>query len=182
MLIHFCVSFFFDKFIIGCNVDYLYGSDICEIYLFGDFLWFEEHKQKLAKYKGVVFTSSPARYNTKIKWLWTMMRESTGVYDDRLGWNFNTGASAINLAALLGAKRVYLLGFDMKLTNGMNNWHRNTLSIPDADVFEKFISGFKFLKASMDKKYPDIEVINITDDSGLNLYPKVGLKEFWKGQ
>jgi hypothetical protein len=176
---HFDWSLLLNKCTIGCNDAYKYGVDISKICFFGDFLWFEEFKHDLTKYKGTVFTNAPALYNTKINWLWTMQRESSGVHTDSLGWNFNTGACAVNLAVLLGAKRIYLLGFDMKLINGQNNWHPNELAKPNPDVFEKFIEGFKALKIDMDKKHPEIEVINITDDSDLNLYPKIGVKEFW---
>lgn len=179
---HFDWSLLLDKCTIGCNDAYSHGVDICKICFFGDSIWFDDHKENLAKYKGTVFTNAPALYSTRIKWLWTMMRGSSGIHSESLGWNFNSGACSVNLAVLLGAKRVYLLGFDMKLTNGQNNWHPNNLSKPDPDIFEKFIEGFELLKISMDKQYPNIEVINITDDSDLNIYPKIELNDFWEGR
>ncbi len=172
----------YDRCTIGCNDAYRHGVDITKICLFGDTAWLDHHKKDLSEYKGAVFTNAPALYKTKLKWLWTMPRESSGIHLKSLGWNFNTGACAINLAVLLGAIRIYLLGFDMHLTHGQSNWHRNELAKPDESIFmEQFLPGFIAVKKDMDKKYPEIEVFNITDNSSLDLYPKIGVKEFWEG-
>lgn len=168
-----------NKCTIGCNDAYKHGVDISKVCFFGDTNWFDIHKKNLANYKGAVFTNAPDLYKTKLKWLWVMQREPSGIHTESLGWNYNTGACAINFAILLGAKRIFLLGFDMHLTKGQNNWHANQLAKPDPDIFSKFIEGFKKLKADLKNKYPEVEVINVTDNSSLDLFPKIGLDEFW---
>ncbi len=179
---HFNWSLLHNKCTIGCNDAFKHGVKVSKICFFGDSRWLDIFKEDLAKYKGVVFTNSPALYKTKLDWLWVMQRESSGIHSKSLGWNFSTGACAINLAILLGAKRIYLLGFDMHLINGQNNWHPNLLTRPDSDIFSKFIEGFGLLKKDLQKKYPQIEVINVTDNSSLNLFPKIGVEEFWEGR
>lgn len=165
---------------IGCNDAYKHGKDVCKICIFGDMKWFETHQRELKNFKGTVFTNINRLLHTKLPWLWTMQRDAMGLYKESLAWNFSTGASAINLALILGAKRVYLLGFDMQLTNGKNNWHENRLDKPPDDiVFNKFREGFIKLKTAMPKVFPGTEIINITDNSGLDLFPKIGVKEFW---
>lgn len=162
---------------IGCNDAYLHGTDIC---IFGDKRWFTLHQKPLAKYEGIVITNCPQVQKSRLPWLWCMRRETKGLHNGSLGWNNNTGASAVNLAVILGAAKIHLLGFDMKLsTSGKANWHANTLMKPNADVFKGFLEGFKCVAKNMEKKYPEVEVVNVTDDSDLNEFPKIGVKEFW---
>jgi len=168
-----------DERTIGCNDAYLHGSDICKICLFGDSKWFKLHRDRLAEYKGVIFTNVGRLYNIELDWVWSMKRMATGIHSDALGWNFNTGASAINLAVLLGASKIYLLGFDMHLTDGKNNWHENPLDKPNSDIFTNFNNGFKCVAKDMKAKFPDVKIVNVTDKSSLHLFPKKGVKEFW---
>jgi len=178
---HFDFSLLHNKCTVGCNDAYKHGVITSKVCIFGDTRWFNTHKDELDKYGGPVFTSTPALSKSRIPWLWTLPRKTVGCHKDALGWNFNTGACATNLAVLLGAKKVYLLGFDMQLIEGESNWHHNSLNKPDADIYPKFIEGFVALKKDMDKMCPEVEVINITDDSALDLYPKIGVTDFWKG-
>ncbi len=179
---HFDWSLLHNKCTIGCNDAFKFGVKVSKVCIFGDNSgWLDLHREELAKYKGTVFTNAPSLYKTKLKWLWVMQREPSGIHTESLGWNYNTGACAINLAVLLGAKRIFLLGFDMQLINGRSNWHTDNITKPDATIYEeKFIPGFKALKKDMDAKYPEIEIVNITDNSSLNLFPKIGVEEFWK--
>jgi len=176
-----------DKRTIGCNDAYMLGEEVCKLCVFGDSRWFDAHKDKVGLYKGVLFTNAKRYRNTNIKmpsgkWLWTTPRISQGLGVDRLAWNRNTGAVAVNLALILGAKRVILLGFDMHLSkDGRPNWHKNKLlSQPDAKVYKRFIQGFVKLNEAMAETFPNAEIINVTDDSGLNVFCKIGCEEFWK--
>jgi len=170
-----------NKNTIGCNDAYKHGIDICKICIFGDIKWFELHRRDLVHYKGAVFTNANKLYKSKFPWLWVMQREASGIHKNSLGWNYNTGASAVNLAVLLGAKQIFLLGFDMHLgKNGRNNWHDNKLNKPSIEVFPKFLQGFQHIANDLKSKYSDVSISNITDDSDLNLFPKIGVKEFWK--
>ena len=172
-----------DIFTIGCNDAYLRGPDICNICLFGDLKWWREHQRGLESFresgKGAVFTSCPQLYKKeKTSWLWLMNRNGRGLQRDALGWNKNTGAGAVNLALLLGAKRVFLLGFDMHLTGGRSNWHDNNLDKPNEAVYPRFLKGFERMQKDMGK-FLGSEIFNITDDSSLDIFPKIGVNEFW---
>ena len=172
-----------DESTIGCKDSFMHGHRICKICIFGDVKWFESFKQKLLHYKGTVFTNSLQLQKTRLSWLWTIPRKFLGLHKDALGWNTNTGAVAINLALLLGAKRIFLLGFDMHLSkDGRSNWHRNKLNKPDKTIYTKFLKGFVRLVADLKEKFPNVEIVNVTDDSALNLFPKIGIDKFWKGR
>lgn len=167
---------------IGCNAAFLLGEEICKICVFGDSKWFEKFKPELQKFKNAVFTNHPSLLKSKIGWLWTMERKTRGLHTDALGWNGNTGAVAINLGLILGAKRIYLLGFDMKLSkDGKSNWHDRSMDKPNGQVYRRFIADFYYVAVDLLKKFPGREIINVTDDSGLDMFPKVGTKEFWEG-
>jgi hypothetical protein len=171
---------------IGCNNAFQLGPEVCKICIFGDIKWFKKFEKELVGYAseekgGIVFTNSPHLQHTKVPWIWTMPRKSRGLYVDALGWNNNTGASAINLALLLGAKRIFLLGFDMHLSvEGQVNWHPNNLDKPSEKVFAKHLEGFIKVAADLKRDFPGREVINITKDSSLAVFQKVDIDLFWK--
>ena len=175
-----------DVFTIGCNDAYLRGPDICNVCFFGDKKWWKKHQHRLETYrasgKGVVFTHCPQLQKDKTSWLWMMSRESRGLHHNALAWNKNTGAGAVNLALLLGARRVFLLGFDMHLTGGRSNWHDNTLDTPNEKLYPKFIKGWERLAKDLSIKFPGCEIFNITDNSSLDLFPKIGVDEFWSNR
>ena len=169
-----------DKRVIGCNAAYTLGAIVCDFVCFGDYGWFLLHKEKLASYKSIIITNAPfsekETRNTNVR---VCRREDGYVRDkrDELGWFMNTGSTAIELAAKMGAKRIYLLGFDMKLTNGENNWYENIKDKPKKEVFPKFLRWFPRFKNQFEKLFPDVEVINANLDSGLDIYPKIDWKE-----
>jgi len=167
---------------IGCNDAFRLGKDICKLCFFGDLKWFRAHQKELITYEGIVFTSVPQlQHNGQNEWLWFIKRESRGLHLDALGWNYNTGASAINLALLLGAKRIFLLGFDMHLSEeNESNWHKNYLDKPNRAIFTKFIRGFQRIALDLEKKFPGREITNVTKDSSLNMFQKVDSDVFWK--
>lgn len=109
----------------------------------------------------------------------------------------NTGASAINLATLLGCQRVFLLGMDMRSRpDGRIHWHAGypdklqsrTLheikkGVPPVrsrkqPFYNRFLEGLKVVAADCAKL--GIEVYNVTNGSRLDLFPTVSLAEAFK--
>lgn len=171
---------------IGCNSAFTLGSEVCKICLFGDAKWFGIYKHELfqyAKQGGLVFTNSPQLMKTHLLWLWTIGRISDGLGRKELGWNGHTGASALNLALILGAKKVYLLGFDMILSKeGSPNWHNRLIDEPNTNVYKEFMKRFKRVKVDLAKKFPGRKIINVTNKSALGIFPKIGVEKFWQGR
>ena len=168
---------------IGCNDAYMLRPTICKLCVFGDVAWFNEHESKLAQYAnngGIVFTNARRLYHTKVPWLWTLQRKSTGLSRSKLAWNKNTGASAVNLALILGARRVFLLGFDMHLSkDGKANWHSQLNKRSNKNVYADFLEGFMHLSIALKSSVFNCEIINVTDNSDLDLFPKVACDTFW---
>jgi len=107
-----------------------------------------------------------------------MQRERVGLSKTALGWNANTGASALNLALILGASTVYLLGFDMF----GGNWHPNPLDKPKQTIYDRMMKNFKIVAQQLPKVFPDCKVFNVTNDSKLEIFPKIGFNEFWSNR
>lgn len=127
--------------IIGCNDAYMLGPwvDVC---MFGDISWFNTHDHKWIEFpEGVEAPSWAHKANCRkvagLKQFYGLkvtccerdielegprsdifqlerMPRGLSLRPDRVGWNCNTGAAAINLAILFGVTRIILLGFDMK--------------------------------------------------------------------
>lgn len=166
---------------IGCNSAFILGADIIKINLFADFLWWKSIGEvDGAVYGGMMVGCCPRLEKEKNPpWLLTLPRKDfSGLAHDALGFNGNTGAMAINLALILGAKRVYLLGFDMKAPDPANpNWHNVRYEKGNADVYKRFILNFKFVWNELPTKFPGREVINVTDDSDLPYFPRLSTIE-----
>lgn len=176
-----------DELVVGCNDAYVYGPLICDMCVFGDFKWFNKHHKALKAYAdsgGIVVTNESHLISRPgDKWIMKMPRQSSGLHKDALGWNFNTGASALNLALILGASRVFLLGFDMQLDKEKRmNWHPNELDKPDASIYTRMIKSFDIVARQLPGTFPNCEVFNVTDDSKLDVFPKIGTEAFWNGR
>lgn len=165
---------------IGCNSAYVLGPEIIKIVLFGDSRWWEEIGHKgTESYGGLVVSCSPRLVHSKCPWLLTMERhEKVGLGKTKLGWHGNTGAAAINLALILGAKRVFLLGFDMRMGEGHKpNWHDLRYEKGKPEVYNRFVHEMRHIPRTLPETFPGCEIINVTDDSELNLFPKVSIAE-----
>ena len=159
---------------IGCNDAYRLGPDVCKLCIFGDEPWWEANCQGLAEYakSRPVVTNRPSMYRNPTPWLKTMQREAKGLTTegDVLGWNGNTGAAAINLALRLGARRVFLLGFDMHADGSRGNWHEHQIN-PNgctATIYRTFCRAFKSLVIDWHRKFGDRQLFNITNCSNLS--------------
>jgi len=113
----------------------------------------------------------------------TLYRRRRGLTDEprTVGWNCNTGASAVNLAMHLGAKKVVLIGFDLQQINGKSNFH-NYNFIPDEDpisIYKKFMNFWPYVKESAEKF--GLEIVNTTLNSKLDLFPFVKLEDVLSG-
>jgi hypothetical protein len=86
----------------------------------------------------------------------------------------NSGVLAMYVARTLGAKRMLLIGFDMKGTHFFGP-HTGDLANTTPERFEVFQTYFTELKKLLDKD--GIEVLNCTEGSSLRCFPKCALAE-----
>ncbi len=89
----------------------------------------------------------------------------------------NSGYQALNLAVLLGATRIVLLGIDMKVDGARTHWHQGHGQ--DAHTIAhrmKTMAGY-FPRLLEPLRRAGVEVINCSMDSALTCFPKVPLAE-----
>src|SRR5574343_1711355 len=119
---------------VGCNDAFARGPSMCSVCVFGDLRWYQHHFKRLEQFPNPIITNQPSLHVGSPDWVLTMAREREGLHRGALGWGGNTGCIAVNVALLLGAERVFLLGFDMKLNGKQSNWHEQNIGHPNADV------------------------------------------------
>jgi len=81
----------------------------------------------------------------------------------------NSGFQAVNLAYLLGAKTIILLGFDMFGTHYFGK-HPGNLDV--SSPFKSFMHSFELI----DTEKHGIEIINCTRSTALTCFPKMSLE------
>ena len=168
--------------VIGLNAAVYLGVGVCSHLLFGDTKFFKKHEDALERFArdgGKVITTSRAmKVQYCPEWLHQVKKQLKGLSKDRVAWNSSTGAAAINLAFLMGAQTVYLLGFDMKdSSEGRSNFHNAYSQGTKPVAYLRFIRGMKNLKKALPEVFPGRQVINLTEDSTLEEFPKESLRE-----
>lgn len=168
-----------DQHIIAVNIAYEIGNWM-DVVFFGDGGFIRKTNSDILKSNGLKVTCAEGieSYHRKV----FILRKSNKKYgidfNPRiLGWNFNSGAAAINLAVHFGVKRIILLGFDMKLDENKNqHWHKyyggvkRTISA----TFRRHLKGFPYIAADLKGK---VEVINACPDSMIDCFPRMRFKD-----
>ncbi len=170
-----------DVDIIGINNAY----QICnrmEIHYACDTKWWRAHWDKIP--------NGPARYSLKddrkkqgdpgmigVTQLKMGARRGLGIEWPRICWGGNSGYQAINLAFLLGYKKVILLGFDMQETNGETHWHglHKGMNNPSEQQFRQWRKNYKVLAQEL--RSVGVTVFNATRQTALECFPKVQIKD-----
>lgn len=169
---------------IGTNYACRLGKELCNVVFFSDYdrtksnCFFEEEYDTLENHGGLILTHNSAIQCRTEPWLMWYPRKLYGLYRDAIGYNWSSGASAINVALILGAKRVFLLGIDCNAPDGKSvDWYtENHLYMPNAphhraEVFNQFIEGFSRIKQTL-PIFPNTEIINLNPESALEVFPK----------
>jgi len=172
--------------VLGCNNAFELGPWV-DVTYFGDKPWWFWNQDKLLKYSGLIVTSNDDEFfeaNPRIKVMRREMRFGISKNPSRVCWNKNTGGSSINLAVHFGAKRIVLLGFDMKVSdngragNWGHNWHDNHKPHKGhkPTIYQKnMLPHFVPIKKVLDEL--GIECINANMGSALEIFQKIPLEE-----
>ena len=92
-------------------------------------------------------------------------------FKDGIFVNGNSGFGALNLALMMGAKRVYLLGYDCitgKSSETTNHWHDGYNDGQRAGVYSRFASSFREYADQFKER---AEIINVNRESGISCFP-----------
>lgn len=162
---------------IGCNDAFHLGADIIKFCIFGDANWWHKNKWALEKFPGRFVTNCPALMHFEVPRLLKMKRERDGIHNENaLGWNYSTGAMAINLAISLGAARIFLLGYDLTNKAGKSHWHKHNPNLIKDHTFNRFMKGFQMVQKCLPE---GVKVYNVTDGtSQLECFPCITFEAF----
>jgi hypothetical protein len=146
-----------------------------DVHYFGDYMAVKHYKPKLGHCRGAWWTgdrSAAERYRCKH----VRTTDRPGLGDTRVHLNGNSGAQAFNLATLFGARRIVLLGFDMREVRGLAHWFgQHPAPLVQKQLYEEWIHKFKAI--AQDADAADIDVCNATPGSALPWFEKGELKE-----
>jgi hypothetical protein len=91
----------------------------------------------------------------------------------------NSGFQAANLAILMGAARILLLGFDMRAAGGRKHWHEDHpdwMVNPQESTFRSWREAFEVALPSIQRA--GVEIINCTPGSALTCFPMAEIESF----
>ncbi len=167
-----------DQTVLGCNEAFTFGARLVPNLFFSDSRWYFRRLEDLKCYSewgGEMFTHEEPLRLSGHTWI-NVLRRVEGLSKDAILFGGNSGTGAVNLALMLGATNVYLLGFDCKQgENKQNNWHNNYAGFNRATYtppFYNFIRGMEQVAKQLPSVFPGCNVINLTPDSALNMFPK----------
>jgi hypothetical protein len=86
----------------------------------------------------------------------------------------NSGFQAINLALLMGARRILLVGFDMHSRGGRHFFGDHPEPLSNWMQFESLVPTFRRAARLLP---PSIQIINCTPGSALDCFPRLLLEE-----
>jgi len=140
--------------------------------------WWDVHaKDVLANFPGEKWTQDgPTAKKYGLNHIPGAHNAGLSLRKELIHFNANSGAQALNLAVLWGAKRIILVGFDMGLQGKQRHWfgdHPGLLN--KATDYPDLIA--KFGRIAEDLKAIGVEVWNTSMESALPWFPKKPLDE-----
>jgi len=166
----------YNKITIGCNDAYRLGPSVCNVCTFADHKWHNKNGEEIKSFPNPVITNH--KTFEEHKEVLYLERVDHGLAKDKLGFNGNTGCIAVNLALILGARRILLLGFDMKLVDPCPNWHEFNVGKPNVNSYIRFKQGFERMASDLATVFPGREIINLGPDSELEMFPTKYIYDF----
>lgn len=174
-----------NKNVIGVNLAFMLGDWVSVMY-FCDSHIFRGYKAHLDKFHNLKVTCAQSfgaetvKEMINIKRLKRDVKPGLSFRPDTICWNNNSGAAAINFAVLTGAKRIMLLGYDMKSNEGKTHWVNGAdgplYTKPSSEMTFKIFKR-RFPAIATQAREHGVEILNVGPDSALEDFRKVSLSE-----
>lgn len=156
-----------------------------DILYFTDSGWYEPRREMVANFAGLVVSMS----RTAKRELPDKVRRVHGIGDPTIGGSGfpapgtcgirqgrSSGHTAVSLAVALGAARVVLIGYDMRVVDGREHHHSEYTGPRDLDQYSReFVPAFNGWNA--DALNVGVEILNATPLSAVHEFPLVSLDE-----
>lgn len=178
------------RHVVAINSAFLIG-DWIDIVFFGDKGWFFGNRKQLAKFPGLKVTCHHAVDASKykgdhVKYLAKDNTKRKGLTRNphKVCWNLNSGMAALSMIANMGARRIILLGFDMKLSSsGRQHFHGeyNRRVVKARKLpFERHMACLPHIVDDARKRR--ITIINASPDSAITVFTKITVKELLRDE
>jgi len=136
-----------------------------------DAVWWKWHHEHTVDFQGLRITRSLKARENYPDLIWIegeahdqgLSKRQDSIVNGRIG-----GYQGINLAVNFGAKRILLVGYDMRNIGGLSHWHGDHPN-KQRPIWKHRIAHFKNMLP--DLKERGIEVINCTPGSALDAFP-----------
>lgn len=140
-----------------------------DILYFCDARWHDWHREAVEAFAGLVVTLE--NYEIPgVKHLHNMGRDGLHLdTPDGVCTGRNSGIQAINLAVHLGARRILLLGYDMRTHGERTHWHGGHPRPNAPKHYEVMRPCFATLPPFLERA--GVEVINCTPGSAIDVFP-----------
>jgi len=147
-------------------LDYLYAAD---------FNWIAHHDAQVPKRLrgGFLFTTRDERTNQFASWRQVESKAAQGLSLDRnlLHRGNNSGYQAINLAYLLGIRRILLLGYDHH-SGGHHFFGKHPTPAMDIESnYSNWVPGYRTIR----DQDIDLTIVNCTPGSAIDAFPKLDI-------
>lgn len=167
--------------VIAVNEAGLTMAPFADVLFWADGRWYDWNKDRLHLHTGefkVTRCRPMSRSEADIKIVRALPRRMSHWFDALGGWC--GGGCAINLAYLLAASPVFLLGFDMhdmpadRWRDG--NWHDRHREPPvEGQRRDNFVPAIERMVPHLDRR--GVEVYNCNPDSALRCFPFINIEE-----
>ena len=179
-----------DKIVLGVN-NAIYLGSMIDVLFFGDAKWYWWNKEAIDNFKGLKITRS--RISPKSNPMPKPVPDNNGILilrkggfkglerdPKRLSWNGSSGGCAINVAVHLGAKKIVLLGYDMKLGNKEEkNMIPHPLEHKKKQTYNNMLEKFKTIAPVAGEL--GVKILNATPGSRIECFEKVDLLDLIYG-
>jgi len=142
-----------------------------------DSIWWQWHYEESKDFDGLRVTISREAKKRYSDLIWIegeahdqgLSKRQDSIVNGKIG-----GYQAIGLAVNFGAKKILLLGYDMRSIDGASHWHGDHPNF-QRPVWDNRIDHFKNMIPDLSKR--DIEVINCSPGSALDAFKMGDLEE-----
>lgn len=145
--------------------------------------WMNHRQKEIMEFHGerylCIAPDSEVCRSPGVEFLWKIRLPGLSTQPDCLHLNGTSGAAAINLAVLKGAKKIWLLGYDG--AKGAEHWFDGyPWQAPSSDprLYPLWNSHFHSMLPQLGEM--GVEVLNCNLDSAIDAFPKVPILEVLK--
>lgn len=144
-----------------------------------DEAWWDKHYREVALvFPGELWTvSAGAREKYGLRWIFGVDQGGYSQDESMIHTGRNGGFQALHIAALFGASRVVLLGYDFQATNNKSHWHGD--HPPGLSNSRRRYGQWREVMPSLarDLERKGVEVVNATRHTALQCFRRAELKE-----